>query len=608
MLSQDVIRRMHVVATETGLSSVDQKLKSIDRSYDQIVAGSTRAASATDAAHRRMVASFNRGGLGGVGGMVAGDATAFAARNIAPFIVAAGGAYAAIAAVNAVIERGSELLEKYANAQRSVDRADLGGNLSELTKFQNDTISAEQVARATELGNRLADAKFTIDQFLKVQLDIVDPALKLQAAWVTIVEQIAAATTKLSGFVALIPNIPGAGNVGSALLGAVPGGGALTLGSRVVNGLAGPTPAAPSQDESLAAARARLGAAMGVRNIGIGEDTQAARDGAPIGTSFAARFNAAIYDLKNPAKDEKEEKVKRDEFDRVTDSIRKQTEALNIQVETFGMSTTEAARYKIEQQLLNAATASGRELTDAQRASIGATADAYARATEQLEQMRKAQELSNEINNAFRDGFKGFVSDITTGLREGAKFWDVFAEAGTKALQRISDKLMDMAINQLWEAAFPTKGDGGGGILGGLFGSGAAGSGSASIGMVGSAGGFAVPTFMHDGGIVGVHGTTRGFVHPAYFENAPRYHKGGMAGLAPDEVPAVLQRGERVIPRGGSMGGGTVVNNYDFRGADPGSEARLRAMLRRSEDRAVQRSVNEVPRVRSNNPKYMAGR
>lgn len=33
------------------------------------------------------------------------------------------------------------------------------------------------------------------------------------------------------------------------------------------------------------------------------------------------------------------------------------------------------------------------------------------------------------------------------------------------------------------------------------------------------------------------------------FADAPRMHAGGWAGLRPDEVPAILQRGERVLSR-----------------------------------------------------------
>ena len=43
---------------------------------------------------------------------------------------------------------------------------------------------------------------------------------------------------------------------------------------------------------------------------------------------------------------------------------------------------------------------------------------------------------------------------------------------------------------------------------------------------------------------------------PSVFANAPRYHGGGIAGLRPNEIPAILERGERIIAAdGGRMGG-----------------------------------------------------
>lgn len=63
----------------------------------------------------------------------------------------------------------------------------------------------------------------------------------------------------------------------------------------------------------------------------------------------------------------------------------------------------------------------------------------------------------------------------------------------------------------------------------------------------------------HAGGIVGGPAPSRA-VSPAWFRNAARYHTGGIAGLRPDEVPAVLQRGEEVLtasdPRHRNNGGG----------------------------------------------------
>ena len=40
------------------------------------------------------------------------------------------------------------------------------------------------------------------------------------------------------------------------------------------------------------------------------------------------------------------------------------------------------------------------------------------------------------------------------------------------------------------------------------------------------------------------------------FAGAPRMHSGGWAGLKPDEVPAILQRGERVLSRREAAGYG----------------------------------------------------
>jgi hypothetical protein len=54
-------------------------------------------------------------------------------------------------------------------------------------------------------------------------------------------------------------------------------------------------------------------------------------------------------------------------------------------------------------------------------------------------------------------------------------------------------------------------------------------------------------------------------VNPGIFAAAPRLHN----GLMPGEYPAILQQGERVIPRsvvrrGGGAGAGTVVNLGDI--------------------------------------------
>jgi tape measure domain-containing protein len=55
-------------------------------------------------------------------------------------------------------------------------------------------------------------------------------------------------------------------------------------------------------------------------------------------------------------------------------------------------------------------------------------------------------------------------------------------------------------------------------------------------------------TMAHDGGVVGGL-TQKGNASPLAFMGASRYHTGGIVGLAPNEVPAILERGEEVITR-----------------------------------------------------------
>jgi hypothetical protein len=64
-------------------------------------------------------------------------------------------------------------------------------------------------------------------------------------------------------------------------------------------------------------------------------------------------------------------------------------------------------------------------------------------------------------------------------------------------------------------------------------------------------------------------------------------HSGGWAGLRPDEVPAILQRGERVLSRAevsdgmrSGSGAGGVSISIDARGAQAGVAEQIDAKLR----------------------------
>ena len=77
---------------------------------------------------------------------------------------------------------------------------------------------------------------------------------------------------------------------------------------------------------------------------------------------------------------------------------------------------------------------------------------------------------------------------------------------------------------------------------------------NALSGALGGAGGI-FANILHSGGMVGSPGPGR-MVPALAFANAPRMHAGGWAGIKPDEVPAILQRGERVLSRREAAGYG----------------------------------------------------
>jgi hypothetical protein len=202
--------------------------------------------------------------------------------------------------------------------------------------------------------------------------------------------------------------------------------------------------------------------------------------------------------------------------------------------------------------------------------------------------MRAANGM-RELSNLGQDVNRGLLVEFGQQLRNGASAWDAFRNAGVNALGKIADKLMSMAADNLWRNAF---GGSSGGLLGGLGSLLGFGGSAGSVGVVGAAGGMVVPTFFHDGGLVGSGGTQRGAFPAALFHEAPRYH------LGVDEVPAILQRGERVIPRGQNDNRApsmqfTFAPQVDARGADVAAVARLEVAMARQQ-RDFERNVQGV--------------
>lgn len=277
-------------------------------------------------------------------------------------------------------------------------------------------------------------------------------------------------------------------------------------------------------------------------------------------------------------------------FEKALQSSAKQTEALRIQAETFGMTAVEAARFTKEQELLNAATENHINLAAIDKATgltnlqaIEAQADAYAAATAQVERLKAAQEASNFLAQTTFDAFRSLLPAIQTG---------------NDALDRFITSLEDAVL----QAALL-----GNGPLAGIFGS------SGSGGLLGSLFGAFIK---HDGGVVGSGGPAR-FVHPAYFDGAARFATGGIAGIGPDEVPIIAHRNEEIIRRddprhrynqGSSSDGGTISVPLSVTFNGP-IDASMRSYVSGELARMRQEILTAVPNVveakRQSSPGYL---
>jgi hypothetical protein len=158
------------------------------------------------------------------------------------------------------------------------------------------------------------------------------------------------------------------------------------------------------------------------------------------------------------------------------------------------------------------------------------------------EQLRVSRDL---LTSATAGGLR----DFKNAMMQGAEAGEAALRALENQLNRIADKLIDMAADSLWAKAF----GGSGGInlfsLLGLGGAGAGGGGGASVGVVGAAGDMIVPTFMHRGGLVGRDGDRGGPLPASVFAGVPRLHGGGGIDWAAGERPIIGLLGERMLNR-----------------------------------------------------------
>jgi hypothetical protein len=493
----------------------------------------------------------------------------------------------AFKALNAVWDRGSSLLEQYAGAERRLFSSDLTANLEKLTKFQQDSISADQVQLATDLGMRLASAKSAISDFFKVQIDVTNMALKLQGAWVGTVEAIASATR---GLTALLDKLPTNFFSTMGTLAQISAG-----GSFFPRGSSLPSPKGDRLDldpaaAAMKAARGNLSAGMGVANLD--------KDGAPIGGSFAARFSGAIKDLAGGEKKATEDAA--DAWTKFVDQTKKADAAMVASIQTIGLTAQAHAQLKIQLEGESVLERDGVKDTEARRAALAALAKQAGETAMALERAKISDKIKFERGAAFlapedvqiasqlrglygndipaalasseaaqirfNDALKK-VNDVSGTFASG--FFTDLAHGVTavtalqNAMNRLTDTLIDMAARRLMANAL--GGATGGFNIGSLFGlGGGAGGAGAELGKA--------AIVAHTGGMLGADTFSTRIVHPAHFDGAPRFGSGGVIGS--DEVPIVAHKGEGVFTpaqmaaMGGASGPGKIeiTMKMDFAG------------------------------------------
>lgn len=185
---------------------------------------------------------------------------------------------------------------------------------------------------------------------------------------------------------------------------------------------------------------------------------------------------------------------------------------------------------------------------------------------EQIEAAQEATEKFLEQQEAMREAWAQLAGAGVAALE------DIIFN-GAKAKDVVRDLAKQLAAAALQGALL------GKGPFGSLFGTSDAG------GLLGSilGGGVSAGSY-HAGGRVGSGGPSRA-LPAAMFAGAPRYHSGTTgAGLKAGEVPAVLQRGEIVLPKNMKLGGGqsvevTFAPVIDARNADAPAIDRLQQQL-----------------------------
>jgi hypothetical protein len=214
----------------------------------------------------------------------------------------------------------------------------------------------------------------------------------------------------------------------------------------------------------------------------------------------------------------------------------------------------------------------------------GLISRARSQAVRGLEVDRQEQAF-NELGRIGEQMFDRIGEAATRMALDGKNAFDSLKNLGNAVASELYQAFFRLALlnplkNWLTGSNSPTLGDMGG-VLGRIFGGGGVGAAPASWGDAAS--GYAlVNNVFHEGGVAGTGDGRMRPVPLGIFADAPRFHTGGFIG--PDEVPAILQRGEGVFTAEqmralGPAGGASVGDmHFHFQGGDMGRPEDRQAM------------------------------
>lgn len=269
--------------------------------------------------------------------------------------------------------------------------------------------------------------------------------------------------------------------------------------------------------------------------------------------------------------------------------LKAEGEAINLEISNIGKSTAAAEYAAVKQDLLNQLTAAGIPLTKEYAAAIEDIANASAArvtAGEIFAENEKQNQDAMQETVARADAIRDLASDVLGGLASDLANGVKPAEALANALGKIAQKLIDIGVNAVVSGLFGPTGTSLGGLLGG-------GGTAVSSQALSAISGGVVGGIFHQGGVVGAGGPSR-MVPASAFIGAPRYHSGGVAGFRPGEMPAILQKGELIIPKLRALGRGgqqrVDVHNTVEVNTSPMLVATMTSLARQAEDNAVSRT------------------